>query len=423
MRAPAAAIASFGVAAVAGGFDPPVAAARTIAVANEAQFAAAVGALRSSGGTIVLAPRAYRTLAVGPRSSRPLRIVGRSGARAQTVLLDHTQRVSVGKLKIAPRTGPAWLTVRDSVHVTLHDLVVTARGTAHSASLELPGSRHVTIRKSRFKHCGDRSLAWAHCLLPRRGSSHVLVEDNRFHDCLGCDFIHGRFRAYVTIRRNRFDRALPCRIGRYRCAHQDLIELFEGRWLRVEANRFGVYSRGGAQVYIGNRVDHARVVNNLFLAKDPLAPGHRPIRAITVGTQSSRRVLRDTRIVNNTILSGIATRRNAGSIKASHRYAAVPRRNRPTIANNVIKLLAPGDRICRSKRRSVRNVILHGKPCSRSDRVGDAHLDARARPTAESALLIDRASRFYAPRTDMTGRVRTAGSSLPDIGAYEYVSR
>ena len=51
---------------------------------------------------------------------------------------------------------------------------------------------------------------------------------------------------YVVIRGNHFDRTLPCRgMTRYRCGHQDLVQLFAGRRLTVERNRFGVYRDGG----------------------------------------------------------------------------------------------------------------------------------------------------------------------------------
>ena len=60
-------------------------------------------------------------------------------------------------------------------------------------------------------------------------------------------------------------RALPCAIGRVRCGHQDLIELFAGRWLRFEANRFGIYRMGGAQLYLTSAVDHVRITNNVFV--------------------------------------------------------------------------------------------------------------------------------------------------------------
>jgi ABC-type amino acid transport substrate-binding protein len=54
---------------------------KTIRVATDAQFDAAVRRLRWSGGTIVLRPRLYRRLVVGSRGRAPLRIVGTRGAR------------------------------------------------------------------------------------------------------------------------------------------------------------------------------------------------------------------------------------------------------------------------------------------------------------------------------------------------------
>jgi hypothetical protein len=58
---------------------------------------------------------------------------------------------------------------------------------------EVHASRHVTIRRSRFTHCGERSPECVNCLMLFRRSRHVTVEDSWFHDCYGCDFIHGRF--------------------------------------------------------------------------------------------------------------------------------------------------------------------------------------------------------------------------------------
>jgi hypothetical protein len=76
---------------------------------------------------------------------------------------------------------------------------------------EVHASRHVTIRRSRFTHCGERSPECVNCLMLYRRSRHVTVEDSWFHDRYGCDFIHGRFGSNLTIRRNRFERSLPCR--------------------------------------------------------------------------------------------------------------------------------------------------------------------------------------------------------------------
>ena len=391
--------------------------ATKISVRTEAEFAAAVVALRDSGGTIVLRPRAYRRLVVPPRSPRPLRIVARPGVRVEGILFDHTQRVSLRGVRVSPVTQDALVEVRASRHIDLDGLHVTAAGTPLRAYVFLPDARHVRIRRSTFTHCGDRSPEWTNCVLMYRWTSHVLIEGNRFRDCYGCDFIHGRFGTNLTIRRNRFDRALPCRIGRERCGHQDLIEFFRGRWLRVERNHFGVYRIGGAQLYLTDAVDHVRIANNVFRGRDPRVPGYRARIALVIGANGSRRLPHYVTVVNNTILTG-APRVDGyrGSLRMPSLYGAVPRRKRPLIANNVIGLLETPARVCNTARASIANVVIRGRGCSSSDRVGKAYLDRRGRPTSSSRLLIDRASRRYAPRRDMTGMRR---GTAPDIGAYE----
>src|SRR5262245_55748298 len=141
--------------------------AATIRVSTDAEFQAAVAALSSSGGTITLLPGAYADLLVPARGTRRLRIVGRPGARVEHFLLRNTQHVEIGPLKVAPIRRDAWIDVLRSDHVDLHDLLVTAQGTTRSAMLEFPHSEHVTVRHSTFTHCGDRSLAWSNCIMPR----------------------------------------------------------------------------------------------------------------------------------------------------------------------------------------------------------------------------------------------------------------
>ena len=217
----------------------------TLRVGSAAGFDAAVRALRRSGGTTVLRPRLYRELVIGWRTGKRLRVVGMRGARVGRVVFDRSRHVSLGRVTIGPVRGDALLDVRDSRHIALHDLVVTARGTRFSASIRIPDSRHVTIRRSNFSHCGDRSPSFTFCVRLWRWSRNILIEDNWFHDCRGCDFVHGRFGSDLTIRRNRFERALPCRMDAHRCGHQDLVQLFAGRRLLVERNHFGVTARAG----------------------------------------------------------------------------------------------------------------------------------------------------------------------------------
>ena len=396
------------------------AASKTIRVRNDRQFQAAVSKLTNSGGTIRLLPPFYRTLVVPPRSERPLRIMGRPGVRIERVVFERTKHVSLARVRISPRTQHAIVEVNGSKHIDLDDLVVTAQGTRLSASVTAWASRYVTIRRSTFTHCGDRSVEWSNCLTLFRRTRHVTVEDSWFHDCYGCDFIHGRFGSHLTLRRNRFERSLPCHMGRVRCGHQDLVQLFAGKWLRVERNHFGVYKFGGAQLYLTGPVEHVSIANNVFVGTDARVPGYRSRTALVIGAKGSDRLPRFVEVVNNTILTG-TTRVDgyAGSLRMSraYRYGGYSRRERPLVVNNVIGLLRTWGRVCFGARGSISNVVVRGHRCSRSDEVGRVYLDQRGRPTARSRLLIDRANRSHAPSNDMTGHRR---GRAPDIGAYEY---
>jgi hypothetical protein len=372
---------------------------------------------RYSGGKIVLRPHLYRWLIVGPRSRRPLNIVGSRGVRVEHVVFWGARNVSLGHVTVGPIRDDARVTIRGSRDIVLHDLVVTARGTRHSSSILVARGHGITIRRSNLMHCGDRARAFTNCVTLYRWSHRVLIEHNRFHDCLGCDFIHGRFGSHLTIRENEFDRSLPCHMNRYRCGHQDLVQLFAGRHLRIAGNRFGVYKDGGAQLYLTNNVDYATIVNNVFNATDPRLPGYRAHMGIVVGSNASRRLPHYAKIVNNTILSG-ALRRDgyAGSIRMSSRYGSVPRWKRPIVANNVIALLETPARVCNGSQRFIANVVVRGYTCSVEDLTGSPDLDGRGRPRRTSAV-IDSANRHYAPTLDAAGHRRIG---RPDIGAFEY---
>jgi hypothetical protein len=384
-----------------------------IHVRNAAQFTAAVARLRERGGTIRLRDNAYRgELVVRRRSARPLRIVGERGVRVESLSLEGAQNVTVSRLTIA------WLRIRGSRRITLDDILVTARGTHYRATVQIAGSSHVDIRRSEFRHCGDRSLLFSNCVHLKPHTRHVRIVDNRFHDCRGCDFVHGRFGYDLTLQGNRFERALPCHISRERCRHQDLVQLWSGKHLFVEGNTFGVYRRGAAQLYLARAVDDASIVNNVFLGRDPRVPGYRARIAIIVGSKGSKRVPLRARIVNNTILTG-ARRIDgyAGSIRMSSVYWSLQRSKRPLVANNVIGLLEVPHHVCSVARVAVSNVVLRGVACRGANVVGEVHLDAHGRPTAGSTLLIDRGSHSLSVRRDIEGRLRDA---QPDIGAYEY---
>jgi hypothetical protein len=398
--------------------DAPAARARTFVVGSPKAFERAAAALHHRGGTIVLRPGSYTSLVLGPRSGGALRVVGAGGVRVGRFVLWRTRRVSIGGLRIGPVAGEAQLEVEGAVDVDLHDLVVSARGSSFGASIFIASAHHVRIRRSVFAHCADRSPDFANCVTLNRGAHNVIIENNWFHDCHGCDFVHGRFGSWLTIRRNRFDRALPCHhMSRHRCGHNDLVQLFAGRWLRVEANRFGVYRAGGAQLYLTDDVDHATIVNNLFVGTDPTLPGYRARVAIVVGANESKRLPYYAKIVNNTILTGYRRRDGyAGSIRMSSKYGGIRRWKRPIVANNVIALLNTSWRVCGASQRFIANVVLRGKNCAADGYAGSDDLDATGRPRADS-VVIGAANRHYAPQVDITGRRRDAE---PDIGAYEW---
>jgi hypothetical protein len=386
---------------------------------NGAEFAAAVATLRDTGGTVRLRRGEYPgELVVSSRSASPLRIVGERGVRIESLLLERTQHVSVSRLTIAPLGEDAWLRIRGSRHITLDHVLVTAQRTHFRATVQIAGSSHVDIRRSEFRHCGDHSLLFSNCVHLKPHTRHIRIVDSVFHDCRGCDFVHGRFGYDLTLQGNRFERALPCHINRERCRHQDLVQLWSGKHLYVEGNTFGVYRRGAAQLYLARAVDDASIVNNVFLGRDPRVPGYRARIALIVGSKGSKRVPLRARIVNNTILTG-ARRIDgyAGSIRMSSVYWSLQRRKRPLVANNVIGLLEVPHHVCSVARSAVSNVVLRGVACRGTNLVGEVYLDPKGRPTAASTLLIDRGSRGLSIRRDIDGRLRDA---RPDIGAYEY---
>jgi hypothetical protein len=407
---------AFGVTDADGGGRSTASAVRLTA-GNAVELDSAIRALHATGGTVVLRPRVYRALVIRWRTGRPLRIVGTPGTRVGRILFDGASRVTLANVTVKPLGRDGLIDVRGSRRIVLDHVVVTAKGTRHRSYVRIPDSRGVTIRHSDFSHCGDRSVRFVNCVLLWRWASDLVIEGNRFHDCRGCDFVHGRFGANLTIRHNHFDRTLPCRgMSRYRCGHQDLVQLFAGRRLTVERNRFGVYRDGGAQLYLTNSVDNATVVNNVFVGTDPRVPGYRARMAIIVGSARSTRLPHYAKIVNNTILTG-ARRRDGyeGSIRMSSKYGSVLRRKRPIVVNNVIAVLEKRRHICSASRLFAYNVVLAGTGCSDSDRVGPAGLDRAGRPGRGSAV-VDAALRRYAPRVDATGHRRVGP---PDVGALE----
>jgi hypothetical protein len=394
----------------------------TIRVNGDDEFAAAVAQLRRTGGTIVLGPRRFGQLIVGPRSNKPLVIVAERGAEAQRVLFDHTQQVELSGVRVSPlHTGPATVDVVDSHDITLAQLIVTSGRTRRPAGLAIWRSSRIAVTDSLFERCGDGEL----CVRLKQ-TRDVTIANSIFRDCYGCDFVHGHSNTGVELRGNSFQRALvgDCGRDRERCNHQDLVQLVEGGNVVIDGNRFGVHEHGAAQLYLTGEIRRVVITNNVFVPTDPLAPGRLAETAIWVGNKRTTVVPLDVTIEGNTILTGSvrrggrANRGTANSILLSPAYASKPAALRPLVANNVVGLTGTPDRLCSQVQASVANVVITGTPCSATDVLGEPELDASGQPTAASTLLIDRAFLRYSPPVDIRGIAR---GETPDVGAFEYV--
>jgi hypothetical protein len=309
----------------------------------------------------------------------------RPGATAGRVVLTNTQSVSLSGLALTPRSRPAQLRVVRSRRIRIVRLAV--EGTPRlAANVSVASSSSVRVARSAFARCGDgRPPRAGYCVLLRANRG-VTIVGSRFRDCFGCDFVHGYANASVAIRLSTFERALVSPCGRsFRCPHQDLVHFIEGRNLVIEANRFGLYEVGAAQVYLTGGVRRVVVRNNVFLPTDPQVPGVVAKVGLLVGNPVADDVPRRVVIQHNTILSGARRwlREERGptetSVYLSPVYRRLPARERPVLANNVLAVVATPARLCPRLRRSVRNVIARGVPCSATDAVADPALDAHGR--------------------------------------------
>jgi hypothetical protein len=240
------------------------------------------------------------------------------------------------------------------------------------ARIRLSSARQVTIAASDFTACGV-GLA---CVLLTGGNRNVRVVGSGFHDCVGCDFVRGRFAASMTLRGNTFSGALSggC-VTLVGCNHQDLVQLDGGRGLHVEDNTFGVYEFGAAQLFVRSGVG-VTIRGNVFEPADPGPLGLANLNAIVLGTHlgwAPRRVL----IEGNDILAGgprpdfytppgVAT-----SVLLWPAFDALPLEDRPVVRGNTIGVSEAPEWFCARLRESQGNRILRGVGCSETDTTGD----------------------------------------------------
>ena len=311
----------------------------------------------------MLAGRYADPLVVSGAFGGRLRILGRA-ARVQSLRLESTRYVTVGPLKVTPLTGDALLQVSASRNILLRDLTVTARGTRWSAGVDIPDSSWVTVQQSEFTHCGDRSPNWVNCLRVQQESSHVLVDHDWFHDCLGCDFLHGRIGSYLTVSSSRFERT-PALQPR---GHRPAASPSEPRALRVGA----LQAPGPDRALRGRRpalrpellrrlqgrrraaVRHRRVTPDAD--RQQRLPRDRPARA-RGGSRRSACSSAEARAARSRPTSASSTTRSTParpartatprrSASAPATAGGSPRAQRPVIAHNVIGLLETPSRLC-----------------------------------------------------------------------------
>lgn len=414
-------LAAAGVVAVAGlALVAPASAGTTTTVGSTDGFARAMGQLAASGGTVVLRPGRYGRLVVPPRAGPTLAIEARDGATAQRLVLDGTHDVVVRGLRILPSGQRGGVSVVGASDVALERLSLTDGGRGLNVDMTVLRSQRVRISDSTFTRCGSGEPPDSAICLRLRDTRDVVIERSWFHDCNGCDFVHGSYNDRLTVRDSVFERALvglQCGHHFTECNHQDLIHLIDGGDVLIERNRFGIYEFGEAQVFLSGPIRGVTVRNNVFLGHDPDYPGYEAPRGITLGTKRSGDAPRSAVVVNNTILTGHARADGySTSILFSPAYTRLPVEERPLVANNVIARIEAPSFLCERVQASVSNVLLHGRACSPADDAGDPQLDAEGRPTAASRLVIDRADVRYATEQDVRGTRRDA---RPDIGAYE----
>ena len=348
----------------------PAAAGRTVVVGSSAQFDAAVASMRASGGVIVLEPGRYPHLTVGhrPAGARRLIVRGRPGATVRLFTLRRTHHVGLVGVTVEPRRKrDARVDVFRSRRIVVRN--VTFAGTdGRFARVRLHGARHVTIAASDFTACGVQ-LA---CVALTGGNRNVRVLGSRFHDCVGCDFIRGRFAASMTLRGNTFTGALSggcvILVG---CNHQDLVQLDGGRGLHVEGNTFGVYEFGAAQLFVRSGVG-VTIRGNVFEPADPGPLGLANLNAIVLGTHlgwAPRRVV----IEGNDILAGgprpefYTPAGVATSVLLWPAFDALPVEDRPVVRGNTIGVSGAPEWFCARLRESEGNHVLRGVACSDTD--------------------------------------------------------
>jgi hypothetical protein len=377
---------------------PASAGAATVRVTTGSELSAAI-ATAGPGTTIALASGSYGDVAVAGRGGpgADITLAGEAGATIAGLAITGSQRIVVSGVSVVPAGAPAHISVALSNVVSFSGIHLDGGAAGEGASIDLASTAvSVAIVDSTFLHCST-----PFCI--KTSGPGVVIQHNTFDSLDDTDAVHG-FGDGI-IRSNHMDHALPHANGN----HDDFVQIGGGGPWTIDANWMGVRTNGAASIWIdpinGGQIHDVVISNNVVT-------GHEAGQyvGIFVGGDSTSAALlpRNVTVINNTVISGLAT-----SLRFGDAYTTLPVEQRPLVVNNTgERLFGQCDRI-----RTSHNVFAAGEACGASDVIGNPHLDAAGNPTAASTLLINRGDPS-APPLDYLGNARTVGP--PDIGAIEF---
>jgi hypothetical protein len=385
-------------------FCAPDASAATISVNNASTLNAAIKKARP-GDVIQLANANYGHVDITKHNypGGGLVIRGSRGAVVSDVVFNASSYVTLSGMTLSPAGDTANITVQVGSHDIAIDNIL-ANGVNENLGARVRANEStsdITIQNSEFTQCGRATPCVG------LGGTNMLVQNNNFHDCADCDFIHGggtNIRIIHNTLNNGYHVDCHC--------HIDLIQVMGGSHWLIAGNSFGYRESGAGQLFISpatrrSVIDDVTVVNNLFW---PGTGGtHAMLAAMRVASHSGSALPNHIRIISNTVMTGVTS-----SINLDDDYARLPLASRPLVSDNVVLTMFPNQ--C-ANGQWVDNLFQNGTRCSTGGNdLGNAGLDRSYRPTGGSSLVINRAN-GNAPSRDANGCAR---SGAADRGAYEY---
>jgi hypothetical protein len=383
-------------------FVPNVSAA-TVQVNNASTLNAAIKNAKS-GDVIQLANGNYGHVDITKHnySGAGLVIRGGRGAVVSDVVFNASSFITLSGMTLAPSGSTANITIQVGSHnVTIDNIYANGVNENLGARVRANESTsNIVIQNSEFTQCGRATPCTG------LGGTNMLVQNNNFHDCADCDFIHGggtNIQIIDNTLNNGYHVDCSC--------HIDLIQVMGGAHWLIAGNTLGYRESGAGQLFISpstsrSSINDVTVVNNLFW---PGTGPHAMLSAMRVASHPGAPLPSNIRIISNTVMTGVIS-----SINLDDDYARVPLASRPLVADNVVLRMYPNQ--C-ANGQWIDNLFQTGTRCSTGGNdLGNAALDRSYKPTGGSSMVINRAN-SAAPDRDANGCTR---SGAPDRGAFEY---